>query len=66
LLPAAQRMLGELRVAHATGRVSQLDALAAWRTEFETVDRMLHQLGEYHEARIAAERLTGGSVDALR
>lgn len=66
LLPAAQRMLGELRAAHATGRVSQLDALAAWRIEFETVDRMLHQLGEYHEARIAAERLTGGSVAALR
>jgi hypothetical protein len=48
------------------GRVSQLEALAAWRTEFETVDRMLHQLGEYHEARIHAERLVGGSVDALR
>ncbi len=66
LLPAAERVLAELRAAYAAGRVSQLDALAAWRTEFETVDRMLHQLGEYHEARISAERLVGGSVDALR
>jgi cobalt-zinc-cadmium efflux system outer membrane protein len=66
LLPSAQRALAELRSAYAMGRVSQLEALAAWRTEFETVDRMLHQLGEYHEARIHAERLVGGSVDALR
>jgi outer membrane protein, heavy metal efflux system len=66
LLPGAERSRAELRAAYATGRVSQLDALAAWRTEFETVDRMLHQFGEYHEARIAAERLVGGSVDALR
>jgi cobalt-zinc-cadmium efflux system outer membrane protein len=66
LLPGAERSRAELRQAYATGRVSQLDALAAWRTEFETIDRMLHQLGEYHEARIAAERLVGGSVDALR
>ena len=66
LLPSAERALSEMRTAYAAGRVSQLDALSAWRTEFETVDRMLHQLGEYHEARIAAERLVGGSVDALR
>jgi cobalt-zinc-cadmium efflux system outer membrane protein len=66
LLPAARRALAELRAAYATGRVSQLDALAALRTEFETVDRMLHELGDYHEARIAAERLVGGSVDALQ
>lgn len=66
LLPGARRALAELRAAYAAGRVSQLDALAAWRTEFETVDRMLHQLGEYHDARISAERLVGGSVDALR
>lgn len=66
LLPGAERSRAELRAAYATGRVSQLDALAAWRTEFETVDRMLHELGEYHEARIAAERLVGGFVDALR
>ena len=66
LLPSAKRALAELRAAYAAGRVSQLDALAAWRTEFETVDRMLHQLGEYHEARITAERLVGGSVGALR
>jgi cobalt-zinc-cadmium efflux system outer membrane protein len=66
LLPSAERALSEMRTAYAAGRVSQLDALAAWRTEFETVDRMLHQLGEYHEARITAERLVGGFVDALR
>ena len=66
LLPSAKRALAELRAAYAAGRVSQLDALAAWRTEFETVDRMLHQLGEYHEARITAERLVGGSVGSLR
>jgi len=66
LLPGAQRAFVELRSAFAAGRVAQLDVLAASRAEFETVDRLLHQLGEYHEARIAAERLVGGSVDALR
>ncbi len=66
LLPGAQRALAEVRTAYATGRVSQLEVLAAGRTEFETVDRMLHRLGEYHEARIRAERLVGGSIDALR
>ena len=36
--------------------------VAAWVGQVQ----MLVQLGEYHEARIAAERLVGGSVDALR
>ncbi len=62
LLPDAKRAFAEVQAAHRAGRVSQLDALAAWRTEFETVDRMLHQLGEYHVARIAAERLIGGAL----
>jgi cobalt-zinc-cadmium efflux system outer membrane protein len=66
LLPGAKRMRAELQQAYHAGRVSQLDALAAWRTEFETVDRMLHELGEYHEARIDAQRLVGASVDALQ
>jgi cobalt-zinc-cadmium efflux system outer membrane protein len=65
LLPGAKQALAELRSAHRAGRISQLDALAAWRTEFETVDRMLHQLGEYHEARIATQRLVGASADQL-
>lgn len=62
LLPGAERANAELQAAYRSGRVSQLDALAAFRTEFETVDRMLHQLGEYHDARIAAQRLIGGSA----
>jgi len=66
LIPGARSALAELRAAHRDGRVSQLDVLAASRTEFDAVDRMLHQLGEYHEARIAAERLVGASVDELR
>lgn len=64
LLPDAKRAFEQMRTAHHAGRVSQLDVLAAERIEFETVDRMLHQLGEYHEARIAAERLVGGSAGA--
>lgn len=54
-----------MRAAHDAGRASQLDVLAAEQTEFETVDRMLHQLGEYHEARIAVERLVGGDAGGL-
>jgi cobalt-zinc-cadmium efflux system outer membrane protein len=66
LLPDAQRARSELAAAHRDGRVSQLEVLAAARAEFEAVDRMLHQLGEYHEARITAERLVGAAVDELR
>lgn len=62
LLPGAVRANAELQAAWRSGRVSQLDALAGFRTELETVDRMLHELGEYHEARIAAQRLVGGSA----
>lgn len=66
MLPDAKRAFAEVQSAQAAGRVSQLDVLAAWRTEFETVDRMLHQLGEYHAARIAVQRLVGANVEALQ
>jgi cobalt-zinc-cadmium efflux system outer membrane protein len=66
LLPAAQQALAELRAGWRNGRVSQLEVLAAQRAQFDAVDRMLHALGETHAARIASERLVGGSVDELR
>jgi len=65
LVPAARRALAELRDGWRSGRVSQLDVLAAQRADFDAVDRLLHALGEYHHARIASERLVGGSVGEL-
>jgi len=66
LLPDARRALGEAREAWRSGRSPQLELIAAYRTEFENVDRMLHMLGEYHQARITCERLAGGFVASLR
>jgi cobalt-zinc-cadmium efflux system outer membrane protein len=66
ILPGSRRALTELRAAWRSGRASQLEVLAAQRTEFEAVDQLLHVLGDYHHARIACERLVGGFVDELR
>jgi outer membrane protein TolC len=66
MLPEVRRALAELRAAWRAGRVSQLDVLAGQRAEFENIDRMLHVLGEYHQARVTCERLAGGFVAELR
>ncbi|RIK99969.1 MAG: hypothetical protein DCC71_19610, partial [Proteobacteria bacterium] len=66
LLPDVERALAELRAAYGSGRVSQLEVLGAQRAAFDSIDRMLHMLGEYHQARVACQRLVGGFVDELR